>query len=150
MMNIVEIDKLSCADLPLLYDLMQQQMLDIGSQKSPLDIQSAIANALKTQSRARFFLAKENDTAIAAIFLNVCSGIESAGDYIWINEIQVAPAYRGKCVATRLLNHLTLWAKEKGITAIYGSTDTGNKASQELFKAREFSVGNVKWLSRKV
>ena len=149
-MHIIRIDNPDSAELPLLINLMQQQMRDIGSQKSPCAIQSAIVNALKAESRACFFLAKEHDIAVAAIFLNLCSGIESVGDYIWINEIQVAPAYRGKGVAALMLNHLTSWAEENDIRAIYGMTDINNQASQALFKAKQFSITNSKWLSRKL
>lgn len=145
-MNIVEITKFEKKEVDPLIDLMHQQMLDIDSEKDRSSIEFAIKNALKPESRAIFFLAKQNELPIGAAFINICSGIESGGDYIWINEIQIISEYRGKGYGQQLLRYILEWSKTKNTKAIFSVAGIKNMASQSLFKSEGFAVENIKWM----
>ncbi len=147
----MEIIQISNSDTPyfeLLVEALSQQMKDIGSNKSRSAIESAIQNALKPDSRAIFFLAKQDNVPIGTVFMNVCSGIESGGDYVWINEIQISPNYRGKGYGKELLNHVFEWSKMNSIKTMLSISGTNNTASQALFKSENFILDNIKWMER--
>ncbi len=147
-MDIIEISSHNIKEIDVLVDLMHQQMIDINSKKDRASIKSAINNALKPESRAVFFLAKQNENPIGVAFINICSGIESGGDYIWINEIQILPQYIGKGFGTELLKHVVNWSKSKSIKSILSMSGVKNKVSQSMFASAGFEIGDVKWIEK--
>ena len=146
-MNVIEITDSSDRHIGILKDLLHQQMIDIGSEKTGEVIESAIKNALKQGSRARFLLARLNSEAVGMVFLNVCSGIESEGDYVWLNEIQIKKEYRKQGIGRKLLDYVVNWAKANNYKCILGVTDPENKASQHLFRSGGFGVSDIRWLN---
>ena len=147
-MEIIEINCSDTSDFELLVEILSQQMNDIGSIKSRLAIETAIQNALKPNSRAFFFLAKHDNIPIGLVFMNICSGIESGGDYIWINEILILPQYRGKGFGTELLNHVVNWSKSNNIKSIISMTGIKNNVSQSMFSSAGFEIEDVKWIEK--
>ena len=147
-MDIIEISSHNTKEMDVLADLMHQQMIDINCEKDRASIASAINNALKPESRAVFLLAKQNGVPVGMVFINICSGIESGGDYIWINEIQILPKYRGKGFGTELLNHVVNWSKSKNIKYISSITGVKNNVSQSLFKSAGFKIEDMKWIEK--
>jgi GNAT superfamily N-acetyltransferase len=147
-MDIIEITKQKTKDIEILTELMHQQMLDINSEKNRSSIESAVRNALKPESRAMFFLGKQNDIPVGVVFINICSGIESGGDYVWINELQILPEFRGKGFGSKLIKHVIKWAESNKMKAILSMSDIENTASQSLFKSAGFVVEDIKWMKR--
>ena len=147
-MDIIEINSHKTKEIDVLVDLMHQQMFDINSEKDRASIKSAINNALKPESRAVFFLAKQYENPIGLAFINICSGIESGGDYIWINEIQILPQYRGKGFGSELLDHVVNWSKNKNIKAITSISGIKNNVSQSMFASAGFEIVDVKWVEK--
>ena len=147
-MEILEITGHNKKELDVLVDLMYQQMIDINSEKDRPSIESAINNALKPESRTIFFLAKQNENTVGIAFINVCSGIESGGDYVWINELQILPQYRGKGFGAELLKHVVAWAKSKNIKSVLSVAGVKNKISQSLFKSAGFEIEDIKWIKK--
>ena len=149
-MNVIELDNPEISDFQILVDLMFQQMSDIGSSKERSSVESAARNALKSESRTRFFLAKNDEVAIGAAFINICSGIESGGDYVWVNEIQISPDFRKQGLGKKLLDHILRWAKHNNYKFVMGVADQENTSSQALFESRGFSVEDTKWMIKRV
>jgi len=150
-MDHIEFIKIEKSETPYfepLVDAFTQQMNDIGSNRSRLDVELAIKNALKPGSRALIFLAMDNDAIVGTVLLNICSGIESGGDYIWINEIQILPNQRRKGYGRKLLRHVLEWSRLNNIKTVLGIADVKNKASFGLFRSENFNINNMKWMSR--
>jgi GNAT superfamily N-acetyltransferase len=147
-MEINKIDSSDTNDYSMLLDMLSQQMNDIGSHKSISSIESSLQNALKPDSRAICFLAKQDNVPIGMVFMNVCSGIESGGDYVWINEIRILPDQRGKGYGKELLNHVLEWSKMNDIQTVLGVTGISNNASQALFESENFIIDDIKWMVR--
>jgi GNAT superfamily N-acetyltransferase len=148
-MKIIEINNSETNEINSLVGLLSQQMSDINSARSLKSIEIAIQNALKPESRAWFFLAKQHEIPIGVAFVNICSGIDSGGDYVWINEIQIAPAFRGQRFGKQLLNHVLKWSKENNMKTELGVTDTKNYVSQALFNSADFTIEDIKWMTKK-
>ena len=149
-MKIIEINNLDTEEIQILTDLLYQQMLDINSKSSRSAIESSIHNALKPESRALFFLAKEDEIPVGVVFVNICSGIESGGDYVWINEIQISPDYRRKGIGKRLLKHVLDWSRRNKMKTVLGVTGLINYSSQALFKSENFDIEDTKWMNKKI
>jgi GNAT superfamily N-acetyltransferase len=149
-MDIVEISKNNSQDIDKLIDLLDQQMHDIDAAKDKSEIRHTVKNALKPESRALFFLAKERNSPVGAAFVNIGSGIQSGGDYIWINEIQILPQHRGRGYGSKLLNHVLEWASKNSMQSVISVTDIDNSASQALFRSAGFEMENIKWINKKI
>lgn len=147
-MEIIEIDRQDTSELPFLVELLHQQMKDIAAKKSKSEIRNSLLNALKPESRAVIFLAKEENKPLGMAFINVCCGIESGGDYVWINELQISPEFRRQGIAGKILNHVFNWSKARNMKANYAVTDETNLASQSLFKSVGYKIGNIRWMER--
>lgn len=146
-MELTEITEYN-AEIDVLIEVLYQQMLDINAEKDRSSIESAIKNALKPESRAMFFLAKDNNIPIGLAFINICSGIESGGDYVWINEIQIIPQFRGKGFGSDLLRCIMQWSKNNNMKAILCVADIKNSVSQSFFKSAGFTVEDIKWMKK--
>ena len=149
-MRIIEITDSGTTDFRILIDLLHQQMIDIGSENSRSMIESAVRNALKPESRAVFFLAKKNGLPVGVVFANICSGIESGGDYIWINEIQISPDFRGLGIGKELLNHVLKWARRNDIKTVIGVAEADNHASRALFSSAGFVIDEINWMKKNI
>lgn len=145
-MKIIEITKSSDKNIDTLVELLHQQMIVIGSEKTKEVICASVENALKKESRATFFVVFKNSDPIGMAFINVCSGIESEGDYIWLNEIHVKEEYRKQGTGTRLIEHIIRWAKDNNCRNILGVASLKNEASQNFFLSNGFKVSGMKWL----
>ena len=128
-----------------LIHLLKLQMAVIGEDHNLNSIEEALENSFKLESRAHVFLAiNENNETVGLCFLNVCSGIQSGGDYVWINEIYIREKERGKGYAKVLLKHIEEWAKTKGCKYLAGQTGIENIASQRLFVKAVYNKSKVK------
>jgi GNAT superfamily N-acetyltransferase len=105
-------------------------------------------NALKPGTPARFFICYEEDQAVACCVLNIGSGIEAGGDYIWINEFHVREDKRRQGIGKALLKHVLQWAKEEGYEYIASVTSPSNQAARELFKHQGFDDSEMIWLCK--
>lgn len=131
--------------------LLHQQMIDIGSPKTREEIERAVANAVKPEARAFFFVLYDGaDSAIGMAFGNICAGIESGGDYLWLNEIQIAPAFRNQGYGEKLLNFVIDWAKKNGCVKILGVTAEANTIAQHFFDKNHFAISTMMWLDHQL
>ena len=88
-----------------LVDLISKQMAVIGGNTDTVRIKSALENSLKPETRCRYFLWYSPEDKLGAfVFSNICSGLESGADYLWMNELYVATKYRRKNVASEILS----------------------------------------------
>ncbi len=146
-MKIIEVTKNNLQDIKDdALQIISEQMECIGGSTDQQRINQALENALKTESRARLFLAYKRNELVGMCFLNVCSGLESGGDYIYINEINIRKASRGLGYGTILLNYVKSWGAKNGYRYIAAVTSDNNEASQGLFSKNGFSKSEVAWL----
>jgi GNAT superfamily N-acetyltransferase len=146
-MEIKEIRTIEDGGSDDLFSLLDEQMRCIGAPKPGPVLRSSIENALRADSRSLFFLVFDPDRAIGVAFLNLCSGIESEGDYVWLNEIHITESHRNRGVGRMLLRHIADWARRHKCTRMVGVTARENSASRELFRSEGFRVSDVEWVS---
>jgi GNAT superfamily N-acetyltransferase len=148
-MNIIEVTRQSprrqVADAAT---LLIEQMKVIGAEVDDNHVETALENALKAGSSARFFLGYHENRAAACCLLNIGSGIEAGGDYAWINEIHVTEEYRRMGIGKALLSHVLRWAEERGYRYIASVTSPNNRAARQLFERQGFDSSDMIWLKR--
>jgi GNAT superfamily N-acetyltransferase len=131
-----------------LTSLLLEQMKAIGSPKTDKDVKLAVENALKPGSSARFFVCYDDDRAVGCCLVNIGSGIEAGGDYIWINEIHVREDKRRQGIGKALMKHVLKWANEKAYKYIASVTSPSNRAAKQLFIQQGFAESDMIWLMK--
>ena len=155
-LRIIEISSDDRPDLiESMLSLLIEQMKVLGKAVNPDEIRGVIENALKPESRGLFFLAYDDDDAdgaatdpIGVCFVNICSGIEAGGDYIWINEIHTCADRRSQGVGQALVTNLVEWGRKHNCRYIAGITSKGNRAARGLFANLGFNDSEIIWLDR--
>ena len=133
-----------------LLKIVEKQMNFIGSKHDHEKIRIAIKNAQKNNRTVFFVKINETDEFIGFAFCNICSGLETGADYLWINEIYVESEYRRKGKASEILKFIEKWAKDKGIKYIATMTSKKNNGSKSLFKNMEYELEEILWIDKNI
>jgi len=128
--------------------LVKHQLTFIGYEPDQHDIEAVLLNAMKPESRAVLWVAYLQDKAVGIAFGNVCCGLESGGDYLWLNELYVAEEARAHGLGTHLLAEVQRWAKESGCTYLAMVTHPRNERAQNLYKAEGFELESLVWVDK--
>ena len=124
----------SITRLDALLDLLRAQLPDT-------DVRASLARVLQPGSTAKLLVLSEGDGAepVGFAFINVGSGLESGGDYLWLNEIHVTE---------RMMDFLADWARRNRIRAIYGICAESNHGAQSFYRRLGFATEQACWLSK--
>ncbi|MDD4038041.1 MAG: GNAT family N-acetyltransferase [Sphaerochaeta sp.] len=136
------------SDIEGVRNLVKQQLTFIGYEPDQDDIETVLSNAMKQESRAVLWVAYLQDKAVGIAFGNVCCGLESGGDYLWLNELYVAEEARAHGLGTHLLAEVQRWAKESGCTYLAMVTHPRNERAQNLYKAEGFELESLVWVDK--
>jgi GNAT superfamily N-acetyltransferase len=150
MPNIVAYHHDECIlDVERVITLVQQQMSFIGYHQSRDEVASEIRNSMKEQSRAAFFVAyEEDDTAIGFAYGNICCGLETKGDYFWLNELFVSKECRNQGLGAELLEYVQAWSKQQGCTYLAMVTHPTNAKAQALYRDMGLELESLVWVDK--
>ncbi|HHT80503.1 MAG TPA: GNAT family N-acetyltransferase [Spirochaetales bacterium] len=127
--------------------LVQHQMAFIGYSQSREQVASEIRNSMKEESRSALFVAYEEDgTAMGFAYGNICCGLETRGDYFWLNELFVSVGCRQQGLGSELLRYVQTWAKEHGCAYLALVTHPNNKKAQALYRDLGFELEQLVWV----
>ena len=144
--NIEEIESLD-----KLIRLVQKQMTVIGGCSDSLHIKGALENALKPESRSVLFLwyTESNDIGAFA-FSNICAGLETGADYLWINELFVDDEFRKRNAASEIIQFIEKWSRKNQIKYIACTTGLTNIPAQNLYKKNGFDIHKTIWVDKSI
>lgn len=149
MINIIrDIDKIENIDRVV--DLVKNQMIQIGGDTCEDRIRKSLTKALSPSTRSVIFLLCEDDVYKGFAFANIASGLESGGDYLWINEIFIDDDFRNKGLASKIMYRIEEWSKESDIGYIACSTGMANIRAVNLYKNKGYSVEPTLWVDKKL
>ncbi len=132
-----------------LITLIQKQMKVIGGDANCDRLLMALENSLKPESRVKIFILEMPDNSIGGFaFCNICSGLETGADYLWLNEIFIDLPFRRKGLAEYLLQYIESWCKKNKIKSILFITDKTNQPAQMLYKKLDFNLKKVIWVEK--
>lgn len=151
-MNIQVIEKhREIKNVDAVADLISKQMMVIKGEAEYDKILTSLKKSLSKSSRARLFLIEDDAGSYAGFaFGNVCSGLESGGDYLWINEIFVDQIYRGKKLGSRLIQFIEDWCKLNDIGYIACITGLSNTKAKRLFEKNEYGLNELIWVDKEL
>lgn len=136
-------DKSPEALVALAAELLTEHLGVDGVQRSVASIERTISATLPRGSNASVTLATDGAKPVGVCFANSCIGVESRGDYLWINEMYVRPEYRSQGAGRELFDFVAKTASEAGCLRIVAWTTVGNKRSQKFFAENGFNLSDV-------
>lgn len=137
---------LAILDYEGLLGLLGGQLSFIGYTQTREEVAKVLANAMKRASRSVLWVAYSQEKAVGFAFGNVCCGLESGGDYLWLNELFVAQEARLKGLGSQLLNHIRSWAKERGCTYLALVTHPSNERAQRFYQESGLELETLVWV----
>lgn len=143
-------NELPLEDIGSISGLIQKQMDSIGSPKTPEQIEQTLSNIFWHDSRAILFVGYKDDIPASFAFGNISVGLESGGDYFWLNELYVDTAYRRYGHAGELLSFIDKWLKNKGTKYMACVTGKDNSAAQNMYKKHGFDLGTIVWADKSI
>ena len=127
--------------------LVQKQMSFIGYQQSRDEVASEIRNSMKESSRSAFFVAYEEDgLPIAFAYGNICCGLETGGDYFWLNELYVSKDCRSQGLGSELLEYVKNWSKKQGCVYLALVTHPKNPEAQAFYESQGMELEELVWV----
>ncbi len=133
-----------------LYSLIHEQMHAIGSDRDYSHIKQAVEHALNGASNSVFFLYHIDNGPAAFAFGNICSGLETGADYLWINELFVENKFRRQNIASALLSYIEEWSKQRKIKYIACITGENNTQAQSLYAKNGYELSSGVWVDKSI
>jgi len=112
----MEVREATSGDVAALAELIGRFFSEEGFGTSPAEVTVRMPEFLATHGNVAF-LALDGDTAVGVSTVTSTYGLEF-GRVGEIEDLYVLPAHRGRGVATALLGHAMLWAREQGFDAL--------------------------------
>lgn len=129
--------------------LIQDQFITYGVIKKAEEIINSLQNALSLKSRSVLFLIKDDaNIAIGFSFGNVGSGLESGGDYLWLNELFICENYRYIGLGKTLVTFIENWCRDNGICYLSCSTGVNNVNAQKFYKSMAYDLSETIWVDK--
>ncbi len=122
-------------DYNQIVSLLQAQMDYIGSPKTPEQIMKTIYMTFESDN-SKLMVISEYGHVIGFCFFNVCIGMESAGKYIWLNEMHIHKNYRSKGYGAILFDEMKKWCLENNIVRIMGIVEENEKRTAKFYKSQ--------------
>ena len=136
-------------DFEKVITLVQQQMSFIGYSQSREEVAREIRNSMKEASRSAFFVAYEDDdSAIGFAYGNICCGLETRGDYFWLNELYVSVESRKQGLGSDLMEFVQAWSKQQGCIYLAMVTHPTNAKAQALYRDMGFELESLVWVDK--
>jgi GNAT superfamily N-acetyltransferase len=138
-------------DIDSLLLLMRHMQLDDPWDQSPDEtiLRDNLIELLDNPHYGLIFLAREELTPIGYLIVCFDFSLEYHGKGAWVDELFVEPAYRGKGIASQLLDLAESASLENGAQALHLEVTHGNPAI-ELYRRRGFADHHrylmTKWL----
>lgn len=129
--------------------LLKDQMDHIGSPKTNQEIIETIRLAFKSEN-AKLMVLSDIGHVIGFCFFNICIGMESAGYYVWLNEMHIHKQYRSQGYGTMLFDALEKWCREQGIIRIMGMMDESEVRTRKFYETRDSKIYNQVVFNKKL
>lgn len=129
--------------------LLKDQMEHIGSPKTNQQLIETIRLAFKSEN-AKLLVMNDIGHVIGFCFFNVCIGMESAGYYVWLNEMHIHKQYRSRGYGAMLFEALEKWCKENNVIRIMGMMDESEVRTSKFYESRDAKLYNQTIFNKKL
>ena len=129
--------------------LLKDQMEYIDSPKTNQELIETIRLAFKS-THGKLMVISDNGHVLGFCFFNISIGMESAGKYIWLNEMHIHEQYRNRGYGTMLFDELKKWCKKNNIVRIMGMMDESEKDTKRFYRKQNTEIYSQEIFSLKL
>ncbi len=113
--------------------LLQDQMEYIDSPKTNDELLKTFKLVFK-EPNAHLVVISENGHVVGFAFFNICVGMESAGKYLWLNEMHVHKDYRSRGIGGILFNEIKKWCLNNDVVRLMGVAEGTEVRTKQFYK----------------
>jgi len=126
-------------DCDALTGLMSDQLREHDLPVDEAGLRDSVGNVLERPEWGFFLIAAGPDgSAIGAVFVPFQWSLEHAGLMAWLEELYVAPAYRGMGAGTALIRAACAEAAARGCRAMDLEVDSSHERASSLYRREGF------------
>lgn len=129
--------------------LLKDQMVYIGSPKTNQELINTIKLVLNAENSYLMVISDEGHI-IGFAFFNICIGMESAGKYLWLNEMHILKGYRSKGYGAILYEEMRKWCEENHIVRIMGMADEKEVRTKAFYEKMGADIYRQDIISMKI
>lgn len=129
--------------------LLKDQMEYIGSPKTNKELMNTIKLVFESEN-SYLMVVSDNGHIIGFAFFNICIGMESAGKYLWLNEMHIHKSYRSEGYGAILYEEMRKWCKENNVVRIMGMADEKEVRTIAFYKKQGADIYKQEIISTKV
>lgn len=137
-------------DLDDVLPLLAAQLTEHGMPQEGGTLRAAVTGLLEDPARGAMFVAREAKRIVGVASLAFTWTLEHGGRVVWLEELYVVPAMRGKGVGTALLVAALAWARESGCRAVDLEVDAEHARAESLYRRHAFEALPRRRFSRRL
>lgn len=134
------------ADRPRVVELLAAQMKE---HQIPLErsmIEQAVDGLVARPELGGILVADEEDEVVGVAYVSFTWTLEHGGRVCWLEELYVAPLFRGRGLGTRLLEGALAHARAEGALAMDLEVEAGHERAARLYSRQGFrSLARTRW-----
>ena len=125
-------------DLDDLIVLMRHYYAEDGLAYEPHRARAALAGLLETPEYGAVWVLRDGSAAVGYLALCVGYSLEMGGRDAFVDEVFVAPEYRGKGLGAGMVKAAIETARSSGVQALHLTVEQGNRRAAEVYKRLGF------------
>jgi ribosomal protein S18 acetylase RimI-like enzyme len=151
MSDEIEIRPATAADLEAAVALLSRQLAEHDIALAGDTLARAVATLLREPALGAVLVASAGDDVLGIALLSFLFTLEHGGKAVWLDELYVDEAQRGRGVGTRLVHAAMDLARERGCVALDLEVEDGHDAAERLYRRLGFHRHRrVRWARRLV
>jgi len=140
----------TAADVELLCGLMAANYAEANYPSEPRAAREAFAALVRDPALGRAWIVEVDDRAAGYAVLTLGWSLEYGGRDAFVDDLYVAPEYRGRGLGGAALAAVEAAARELGVRALHLEVERGNRPAQELYRRRGFRDNDRQILTRRL
>lgn len=136
-------------DTTQIVSLLKDQMEYIGSPKTNEQLLKTIQLAFK-HDNAHLLVISDNSHVIGFAFFNICIGMESAGKYLWLNEMHIHQNYRSRGYGKILFEEMIKWCEKNDVVRVMGMADESEVRTKNFYSKNGADIYSQDIISKKL
>jgi len=142
--DVPRVEPATIEDLSALTELVMNLLEMSGEFSAERVVQErGLQLILEQPNRGRIFVVRNQEQIFGMINLLFTISTACGGFVILMEDVVIHPAHRGQGYGTKLLDHVTEYAKKKQFKRITLLTDRISAESQEFFRKHGFDYSNM-------
>ncbi|HEY1416686.1 MAG TPA: GNAT family N-acetyltransferase [Myxococcaceae bacterium] len=133
-------------EAPLVLEMLAAQLEEHAIPLAPELLAEAVSGALLDDGRALILVAREGGRPVGLAFLSFQWTLELGGRVLWLEELYVLPALRGRGTGGLLLQATLDVARERGCRAVELEVEASHARAANLYARAGFRpLDRVHW-----